>query len=252
MTEFSELAVLRILILVCTPGIVMITLSPISWTIASFCKAFKEDQTSPSFVVSYLWEQSEWYVSIVRYKEKYAGGRYTFMSGRHSWLTVAVASLIFQWVGFWFLNVVRPGLKTVKEKVISLLLGWKASLIKVWNKKVGDGKAEKQNLAQNLTQAVSAYNFDLFLSERQWNATQKMFISALKTHVAKNGRILDPSDLDRSPYYRIGDVRKLFTDKQRHELYKLAGCSQYQILDYEQRPKFVVKHDHPEWVAKGF
>lgn len=102
MIELSEIAIFRIMLVVCIPSIIVLAFAPIGWMVSTYCRIHKDDKTSPSFVLSYLWETSEWYVSVCRYKEKFAANKVVVYKAKHAWLTVAVAIIMSECFKEWW------------------------------------------------------------------------------------------------------------------------------------------------------
>lgn len=66
--------------------------------------------------------------------------------------------------------------------------------------------------------------FDVWIARNQrLNATQLMFIRALRQFLIQRTKISSIDDLNQPPFDRIGDPRKLFTDEQLDELLALAA-----------------------------
>jgi len=69
------------------------------WTIGSVCNYYKKDPTYPSLILSYLYSEECWYLSIVRYREKFAKGKEVVMSVKDTFLSKAIIRLSIGWLG---------------------------------------------------------------------------------------------------------------------------------------------------------
>lgn len=58
---------------------------------------YKTDPTEAGVVISYLWKTRQWYISIVRYKEKYGKGKYVVCNTVSHFFTWAVIKLWLKW-----------------------------------------------------------------------------------------------------------------------------------------------------------
>lgn len=92
--------------------------SAVLWTVVSACRTYRSDASSPSLVLSYLWNDRKWYASIVRYKEKWGKGKEVVMNVTSSYLLVVLARLTIGWLGF--ISVKRVDKKS-RRKYIDLV-----------------------------------------------------------------------------------------------------------------------------------
>lgn len=232
-----ELNEFRIMLAICVPSILLLAFAPIGWMISSFCSAFKEDATSPSLLVSYIKTQAKWYVSITRYKGKYAVDKETLYKAYHPWLMIAMGNLFFQWLYHWRMQILPVQAKKTRDKIASLFKRNRNRneyvKITATAAEIEAGLVSRQlatamrngttSIIGKTKEEIIIERFEKWKANRTLNAKQTMFMHVLLQWVIQNGPIKDSGVLYTPMFSKIGNPGVIFNEDQYGDVLLLAS-----------------------------